>query len=80
MKDFQIHPESVRNDPNNPGLTTPRTYGVWELPEGANGKTFRFGNNPVRGDELKRECGKAKLVALYPSRDKAIEHAHDLNK
>ena len=80
MKEFQIQPESVRNDPNNPGLTTPRTFGVWELPEGASEKTYRIGNNPVRGNELNREYGKAKLVALYTSRDQAIEHAHDLNK
>ena len=80
MKDFQVHPESLRSDPSNPGLTIPKTFGVWELPVGASEKIYRIGNNPVRGNELNRKYGKAKLVALYTSRDQAIEHAHDLNK
>lgn len=80
MKDFQVHPEGIRSDPSNPGLTIPKTFGVWELPKGASEKIFRIGNNPVRGNELTREYGKAKLVALYTSRDQAVEYAHHLNR
>ena len=80
MKEFEILPEDVRLDPNNPKWTIPKTYGVWCLPQNSTGKRYRFGNYPVRGKELARDYRKAKLVALYTSRNQAKEYAHSLNK
>ena len=76
---YEISPKRTRPDPNNPGWTIPRTWGVWDIGAKSGGKRYRFGNNPVRGDELKRECGRAQLVALYTRRDAAKSHADRLN-
>ncbi len=80
MKDFQISPDSVRSEPSNPNWTTPRTFGVWELPPGSRGKRYRFGNNPVRGVELAHEYNRAILIALYRSREQARKYADTLNR
>ena len=80
MKEFEILPEDVRLDPNNPNLTIPKTYGVWCLPQKSTGNRYRFGNYPVRGKELARDYRKAELVALYTSRNQAKECANSLNK
>ena len=79
MNNDQISPFQVKIDSQNSNWTTPRSYGVWELPAGSNGKKFRFGNNPVREKELNVEFGSTKLVALYLSRISALEHAKRLN-
>jgi hypothetical protein len=66
MNSKEISPNQVRRDPKNPNWTIPRTYGVWELPDGSGGKRYRYGNYPVRGTELERDYKAAKLLsALY---------------
>lgn len=75
----EISPDSVRIDTNNPNWTIPRTYGVWRLSGKYRGQEFRFGNYPVRGKELVREYGAAKLLALYKTREEAEEHTRRLN-
>jgi len=63
-----ISPSSVR--PDGP-LTHPRSYGVYSLPPGAEGRSFRFGNHPVRMWELEREFGSCKLEYLFANREDA---------
>ena len=75
----EISPNRTKPDPNNPGKTIPRTYGVWDIGPSSSGRRYRFGNNPVRGTELTRECGQAELVALYGNRAAAKSHADSLN-
>jgi hypothetical protein len=75
----EISPDRTRPDPNNPGKTIPKTYGVWDIGPGSSGKRFRYGNNPVRGAELARDHGRAKLVALYTNRAAAKSQADSLN-
>lgn len=79
MKNFQVTPASVRDDPNSPGLSIPRSYGVWELSPNTGTRKYRIGNYPVRGVELAREYRTAKLIAIYTRRDSAKEHADGLN-
>ena len=75
----EISPDRTRPDPNNPGKTIPRTYGVWDVGPSSSGKRYRYGNNPVRGAELARDFGRAKLVALYTNRAAAKLQADSLN-
>ena len=70
----------LRIDPNNQYLTIPRSYGVFELPDEASGKTYRFGNYPIRMIELEREFGDVHLVCIYLDREKAKEHTRELNR
>jgi hypothetical protein len=56
--------------------TTPRTYGVYEITSAKNsGRKFRFGNHPVRQNELIREHGKVVFIALFTNRSDAHELA-----
>jgi len=80
LRTHAILPASVRPDTNNPGLTVPRTFGVWELPANTGSKRYRYGNNPVRESELTREYGAAKRIALYTDRDAAKSHASEMNQ
>ena len=68
-----INPRSVRADG---ALTSPRTYGVYQLPK-ASGATrrFRFGNHPVRMRELEIEFGSCKLEHLFRAREDARDVA-----
>ena len=75
----EISPDRTRPDPNCPGKTIPRTYGVWDIGSGSSGRRYRYGNNPVRGTELARDYGRAKLVALYRTRAAAKLQADSLN-
>ena len=75
----EISPDRTRPDPSSPGKTIPRTYGVWDIGSGSSGRRYRYGNNPVRGTELARDCGRAKLVALYRTRAVAKSQADSLN-
>lgn len=69
-----IDPSSVKSDGR---YTTPRTWGVYKVPEG---RRFRFGNHPVRQQELIRQFGEAQLVGnLYKERIDAKEAAYILN-
>ena len=63
--------------------TIPRTYGVYELSRSiSNTKRFRFGNHPVRFNELKKEFGVCTIYGniLYINRDDAKNRANLLNK
>ena len=79
MNSDEVTPDKLKAHPNNKNWTTPRSFGVWELPDKSSGKKYRFGNNPVRETELVTEFGSAKLLALYLSRESAREHANKLN-
>ena len=79
MPNFKISTSDVRPDPDNPNWTRPRSYGVWELPETKGGKRYRYGNYPIRGKELVRDLGAARLIALYTSRVAAKSYADSLN-
>ena len=57
--------------------TYPRTWGVYRLE--CYCKCFRFGNHPVRADELSRAYGDVELVALFGERGDAKELASLLN-
>ncbi|RZG84412.1 hypothetical protein [Acinetobacter venetianus] len=62
-------------------LTVPRSYGVYALPLDADGtKRFRFGNHPMRQQELKHEFGSCKLYQLFLDRKQAETLAKWLNK
>lgn len=73
-----ISPLSVRPDGR---LTTPRSYGVYQVPA-TSGSTrrFRFGNHPIRMLELERELGACKLEHLFLSRAEATAVAAALNR
>ncbi|WP_312103522.1 hypothetical protein [Acinetobacter venetianus] len=61
--------------------TEPRSYGVYALPLDADGtRRFRFGNHPVRQQELKHEFGSCKLYQLFLDRKQAETLAKWLNK
>jgi hypothetical protein len=60
--------------------TLPRSWGVYELPEGAAGKRFRTGNHPVRLEELTREHGTGvNVYALFTDPGLATGLAEVLN-
>ena len=61
-------------------LTSPRSFGVYQLPQTAkNTRLFRFGNHPVRQHELEREFGSCKLIYLFLSRSDAVAMASARN-
>jgi len=70
-----------QNDVEENGrYTNPRSYGVYLLP--ANSPTnlfYRFGNHPVRMQELRREFGDCELKYLFKYRQYAMELASILN-
>lgn len=72
-----ISPNSVRV---NGRLTHPPSYGVYTLPanHGAT-RRYRFGNYPVRMQELDREFEQCTLEHLFLSRADAIALASMLN-
>jgi len=72
-----ISPAHVRPEGT---LTSPRSYGVYELPTrvGAT-RRFRFGNHPVRMRELQAEFGGCALRHLFLSRADAVAVARALN-
>ncbi len=73
-----ISPCEVRPDGT---LTSPRSFGVYELPQSASGtRRFRLGNHPVRMHELEREYGSCKLLYLFLQRPDALAMASELNK
>jgi hypothetical protein len=72
-----IDPSSVKMDGS---LTQPRSYAIYQLPYGAAGSgRFRFGNHPVRMQELEREFGSCTLTFLFAVRDDAEAVARALN-
>ena len=72
-----ISPSEVRVDGQ---LTSPRSYGIYQLPRSVSGtRLFRLGNHPVRLYELEREFGACKLVHLFRQRSHAVAAAEILN-
>ena len=58
-------------------LTIPRTYGVYKLKgQAKSGRTFRFGNHPIRHYELTNEYGRTDVVAILFNRRDAVELAN----
>lgn len=82
MRAGTISRASVRPDPTNPGLTIPRTFGVWELLGRTGSKRYRYGNNPIRETELAREHAlkQVQRLELYSDRAAAKRHADELNE
>jgi len=77
-----MNPEMVRTDPISPGLTIPRTWGVYKIEDtncGSSGKRYRAGNHPIRCSELQREFGKVSVVAVMPAKELAVELEANLN-
>ena len=73
-----ISPSAVRADGR---LTVPPSYGVFAIPpNSSNARRYRFGNYPVRLQELEREYGHCTLEHLFLSREDAIELASMLNR
>jgi hypothetical protein len=58
--------------------TKPPTYGVYDV-EGE-GHRYRFGNHPVRKDELNRLHSNVSVIAIFKERDDAKKLASLLNK
>ena len=58
--------------------TEPRTYGVYDVK--GSGVRYRYGNHPIRMEELTRECGNVSLVALFVERGDAHELTLLLNR
>ena len=72
-----ISPTTVSPDGT---LTSPRSYGVYELPMAVRAtRRYRLGNHPVRQFELDREFGTCKLVYLFLQRSDAVQMAALLN-
>lgn len=77
LEDRAISPQAVRPDGV---LTSPRSYGAYELPEAETGtRRFRYGNHPVRLQELEGAFGACKLLYLFLHRDDAAAMAAQLN-
>lgn len=69
---------SIPIDGENKNYTIPRTYGVYEIPT-TDSRRFRFGNHPVRENELSREFGGVKRTAVFLDREDARDFAKLLN-
>lgn len=72
-----VNPSSVRV---TGGLTHPRSYGVYILPANCGAtRRYRFGNHPVRMQELDREFKHCALKHLFLYRADAMALASVLN-
>lgn len=60
-------------------LTAPRSYGVYELPAAKATRRYRYGNHPVRMQELEAEHGPCRLLYLFLQREDAQAMATALN-
>jgi len=62
-------------------LTVPPSFGVYRVTsKQRTGREYRFGNHPIRGQELVNQYGGASLVALFLDRELAKELANLLNR
>ena len=60
--------------------TNPRTWGTYDISNNSeNSKRFRFGNHPVRMNELNRKYKICHIIAIFSSRELACELANILN-
>ena len=72
-----ITPSSVRITGS---LTDPRSYGVYRLPSNCGAtRRYRFGNHPIRKQELAQEFKHCALMYLFRSRADAMAVAASLN-
>lgn len=75
-----VSEKSVRPDLSNKNYTNPQTYGVYEILKTNDSKKFRFGNHPVRENELMREFdSNVKRVGLFLDREDAKKLVSYLN-
>ncbi|MDQ3634040.1 MAG: hypothetical protein M3405_05955 [Acidobacteriota bacterium] len=75
-----IPEKSVRSDSSNKNYTNPRTYGVYEILKTNYSKKYRFGNHPVRENELIRKFGNnVKGIGLFLDREDAKKLTSYLN-
>ena len=73
-----IDPESVRLEGT---LTNPPSFGVYAIENIDDGSThYRFGNHPVRKQELEDKFGSAELEYLFLSREDAAALTAALNR
>lgn len=78
-----VSSSSLSKSAQSPYLTSPRSFGVYRIVKSASGNTgrkYRFGNHPVRMNELEREFDKVDLEALFLDRDDAQRYAVLLNQ
>jgi hypothetical protein len=60
--------------------TNPRTWGTYDICDNSKkSNRFRFGNHPVRMNELNRKYNTCHIVAIFSSRELACELANLLN-
>jgi hypothetical protein len=78
LLDQAVDPSTLTADGN---LTLPRSWGVYELhmTRGSSVRRFRIGNYPVRHQELEREFGLVRTIAVFTSRTTAEELQRLLN-
>ena len=77
-----VDPDTLRSDTSNTRYTVPHTWGVYEIDAakcGPTGKRFRKGNHHIRLQELKREFGEVKVVAVYCQEQLAAKLTELLN-
>ena len=73
-----IDPESVRLEGT---MTNPPSFGVYAIENIDDGSThYRFGNHPVRKQELEDKFGSAELEYLFLSREDAAALTAALNR
>lgn len=70
----------IRIDTKNKNYTIPRSFGVYEISSVTNAKRYRFGNHPVRENELIREFEDVERIGLFLNRENAKALADFLNK
>lgn len=72
------NPSSLKLDGN---YTIPRSFGVYRIVVAGNvGKRYRFGNHPVRMNEILSDIGDCETVAIFLDRDDARQLASELNR
>jgi len=72
-----IDPKKLRFVGN---YTEPRSFGVYKMTVRGNvGKRYRFGNHPVRANELDRDYGGCEIEAVFLEREQASDLADYLN-
>lgn len=75
-----VSEKSIQIDPENKNYTIPRTYGVYEILSTTNTKRYRFGNHPIRENELIREFESIKQICIFLEREDAKVLADLLNE
>ncbi len=72
-----IDPSSVKLEGT---LTNPPSFGVYVIDSDDGSTHFRFGNHPVRQQELEDKFGGCELEYLFLSREDAAAMAAALNR